>query len=249
MTIVLMTATVALLAIKKEPGLYAFIGILLLVSFVSNLTYQQPPAPKNWVAINTHLGAAPNNVFGLVERQEKLIQLTQQALNSGAKVVIYPENVAVDWISGTQNQWHPIASQAKQLDATIILGAQQDLPDSSFNNILLILGKDGTRYYSARQPMPLGLWRPWSRYTYHSHWNLPGKFVVQNKEVAYLICYEQMIPWPILSSFITAPRPEIVISSANQWFSKPSGYTKQHNVMSAFVRLFAVPSITAINAI
>jgi hypothetical protein len=220
MTISLMAIIASALALKEEPGVYGLIGIMLLVSVMCNLNYQAPKVPNGWAAVNTSLGAAPNNVFGLVQRQSQLIAHSEQALNNGAKVILFPENIAVDWISGTQSQWRSVIERAKQQGATIILGAQQDLPDGSFNNVLLVLGKDGGRYYSARQPMPLGLWKPWSPYTYHAHWQLPGKSQVQGKEVAYLICYEQMVPWPILSSFMTG---------------------------LAFTRLFRTPQLTAIN--
>ena len=227
-----------------------FAGVIILflsTAFLTNLTYTKPKPLEGWAAVNTHLGSAPHDYFSLAYRQFALINLAEQGLNQGFKVLIFPENIAVDWLPGTMTQWQALNPELKAKQATLIIGAQLDHQDGSFDNVLVILGKDGGQILPARQPMPLGLWKPWSKKTYHAHWLDSAKFKVQGVEVAYLICYEQMINWPLLASFMTYPRPEVVISSANQWFSTYSGYMKQHNVMLANARLFGVPTLTTVN--
>lgn len=230
----------------KKPLAY-LACLLVFLSFGANLSYHPPQMPKAWVAINTHLGPAPNNYFSLAYREFALMGLVQQALNQNAKVILLPENIAVDWLPGTQDQWQAIDTEAKQKGASIILGAQLDHADRSFDNTLIVLGQAGPQYLLARQPMPLGLWRPWSQDNYHAHWLNSCDFNLQGQKIAYLICYEQMVPWPLFSSFMTRHKPDVIINSANQWFSRYSGYIKQHNVMLANARLFGKPSLTAVN--
>jgi hypothetical protein len=96
--------------------------------------------------------------------------------------------------------------------------------------------------------MPLGLWKPWKQKTFERHWFNSGKMRVQGMVTAYLICYEEMIPFPVFYSFLFTPKPTIIVSGANQWFAHPSGFTKQSNVLFANARLFGVPVLLAVNS-
>ena len=223
--------------------------VLLITAILANLIYSPTSPPKDWLVINTKLGGTPANIFEIPNRESKLILLAQQALNKNYKVIIFPENIALDWLPGTQFQWQGLNQEATQKGATIILGAQQDLKDGSSNNVLIVLGQSNGQIYPARQPMPIGLWQPWKSKTDNRYWNLPGKFVLQGQETGYLICYEQIVPWSILSLFLQAPYPTVIISPANQWFAMLSGYLKQSNHMRAFARLFGVVTMTSVNFI
>lgn len=222
--------------------------VLLVTAILANLIYLSPSPPKDWVAIHTKLGGTPANIFEIPNRESQLISLAQQALDQNYKVIIFPENIALDWLPGTQFQWQDLNHQAQQKGATIVVGAQEDLKNGSSNNVLILLGQGNDSIYPARQPMPIGLWQPWKSETDNRHWNLPGKFLLQGQETGYLICYEQIVPWPILSLFLQAPYPTVIISAANQWFSTPTGYLKQSNHMRAFARLFGVVTMTAVNS-
>jgi len=247
LAILLMILFVNLPHSKNKIYLIIPISILLVTSMLANLAYLPPSAPKDWIAINTKLGGTPANIFELPTRESQLISLAQKALDKNYKVIIFPENIALDWLPGTQFQWQDLNQQAQQKGSTIVLGAQQDLKDGSSNNVLIVLGQGHDSIYPARQPMPIGLWQPWKSKTDNHHWNLPGKFVLQGQETGYLICYEQIVPWPILSLFLQAPHPLVIISAANQWFSMPSGYLKQSNHMKAFARLFGVATVASVN--
>lgn len=247
LTLLFMLASVVSLCVIKKGWPLLICIILALLSIFANCLYLPKQMPNDWIAINTKLGNAPKSIFDEPQREAKLIEKTREAILKGNKVILFPENIALDWLSGTQYQWKHISELASNKGVTIILGAQQDLLNGSMNNMLILLGKGNWRIYPARQPMPLGLWKPWEKDTYNLHWGLSGKFSVENHVIGYLICYEQIIPWPVLSSFLSAPYPTVIVSAANQWFATRSGYVKQHNVMQSFARLFGVPTITAIN--
>ncbi len=248
LTAVLMLLFVCMTHSKNKIVLIIPTMVLLITAILANLIYFPTSPPKDWVAINTKLGGTPANIFEIPNRESQLISLAQKALDQNDKVIIFPENIALDWLPGTQFQWQDLNQQAQQKGTTIILGTQQDLKDGSSNNILILLGQGTGSIYPARQPMPIGLWQPWKTETDNRHWNLPGKFNLQSQETGYLICYEQIVPWPILSLFLQAPYPTVIISAANQWFAMPSGYLKQSNHMEALARLFGVATMTAVNS-
>ena len=247
LAIVLMLLFVCMTHSKNKIAWIIPTMVVLITAILANLIVLPPSPPKNWVAINTKLGGTPANIFEIPNRESKLISLANQALDQNYKVIIFPENIALDWLPGTQFQWQDLNHEAKQKGATVILGSQEDLQNGSSNNVLILLGQGNGFIYPARQPMPIGLWQPWKPETDNRHWNLPGKFLLQGQEAGYLICYEQIVPWPILSLFLHAPYPRVIISAANQWFSMPSGYLKQSNHMTAFSRLFGIPTITSVN--
>lgn len=245
LTLVLMVLLATCLVRRKFLNIGLIVLLLCFAGF-ANVRYTKPIPPPHWVAINTHLGDMGTSFTALPLRQVPLIAAANTALSEGAKVIIFPENIAADWLISSQEQWSNTLAAAKLAGADIVLGAQIDWPHS-FDNVFILFGADGYHIYPARQPMPFGLWKPWSQNTYRSHWWDSGRMEIQGQTAVYLLCYEQMIPFPVLYSFFHHPQPSVIISGANQWFARMSGYTKQSNVLFANGRLFGVPVLVALN--
>ncbi len=243
LTVALIALLVSLITTRKAIWL---IVLCLAGALILNLRYVPPSPPEGWVAVNTALGKMKSSFIALPLRQVPLIDAANAALTRGAKVILFPENVSADWLMSSQLQWNATLQNAIHDKADIVLGAQID-EHQGFDNVFILFGQDGYQVHPARQPMPLGLWRPWSQATYHTHWFNSGKMTVQDQTVAYILCYEQMIPFPLLYSFLKSPRPTVIVSGANQWFARPSGYVKQQNVLLANARLFGVPVLIAVN--
>jgi hypothetical protein len=245
LTVLLMLFLVSLLTYVT---VFQVLSLFLLgvVALALNIHYERPSPPVGWVAVNTHLGNIGMSFTALPLRQDYLIAAAQSALQSGAKVILFPENIASDWLVSSEMQWASTFVQAKAKQANVILGAQIDT--NMFNNVFILFGQGGYQVHPVRQPMPLGLWKPWKAKTFERHWFNSGKMRVQNRVAAYLICYEEMIPFPVFYSFLLSPKPVIIVSGANQWFARPSGFTKQSNVLFANARLFGVPVLLAVNS-
>jgi hypothetical protein len=64
------------------------------------------------------------------------------------------------------------------------------------------------------------MWRPWSttKAKARSSWFDPVIYELAGKRVIVLICYEQLLIWPILYSMFY--KPDIIISSSNVWWAK-----------------------------
>jgi len=94
--------------------------------------------------------------------------------------------------------------------------------------------------------MPVSMWRPFCARSARIHWLDPGVFVLRGRRVAALVCYEQVLTWPVLLSMIH--QPEVILAPANAWWSRNTSIPGiQHTVLAAWGRLFHVPVITAFN--
>jgi apolipoprotein N-acyltransferase len=78
------------------------------------------------------------------------------------------------------------------------------------------------------------------------HWLDPGIFTLNGRKGAALVCYEQVLIWPVLVSM--AHKPDVIIAPANAWWSHNTSIPCiQHAVLAAWSRLFHIPVITAFN--
>ena len=96
-------------------------------------------------------------------------------------------------------------------------------------------------------PVPLTMWRPWASDGTHAYWFENPVVDVAGERAAVLICYEQVIVWPIL--FSMAGRPTVVVAIANDWWAGCSTIPGiQKNCVLAWSRLFGTPLVTATNS-
>jgi hypothetical protein len=74
----------------------------------------------------------------------------------------------------------------------------------------------------------------------------PGTIDIAGERVAFLICYEQLLVWPILQSAIE--RPTLIVGMANQyWVRNTNIPAAQRASMKAWARLFALPLLISEN--
>jgi len=69
---------------------------------------------------------------------------------------------------------------------------------------------------------------------------------VGGQRVAPLICYEQLIIWPVLQSMLH--NPDLVIAVGNDWWTKGTSITAiQRASTEAWARLFDKPLVMSFN--
>jgi apolipoprotein N-acyltransferase len=74
----------------------------------------------------------------------------------------------------------------------------------------------------------------------------PATFSIGNQRAAVLICYEQLLTWPILQSAVE--RPTIILGIANDYWCRGTRVPQaQLSCTRAWARLFSLPAITATN--
>ena len=74
----------------------------------------------------------------------------------------------------------------------------------------------------------------------------PGTVDVRGHRAAILICYEQLLTWPMLLSAIEKPTLLIAISN-EAWTAATIVPRVQHACVRAWARLFGLPLVSAIN--
>ena len=114
-----------------------------------------------------------------------------------------------------------------------------------YSNVMVVRGMQ-TAVVQQRIPVPMAMWNPFRRDT--ARMDLFGAGVVQigTARVGILICYEQLIVWPLLMTMIQ--HPTVLIAPANDyWAMSTTIPTFQRTATRAWARLFRIPCLIAVN--
>jgi hypothetical protein len=100
-----------------------------------------------------------------------------------------------------------------------ILGPMRSPLSERVDNTMLLVGAESATF-NQRVPVPVGMWWPFSKVSVPLRLNAPGVLAIDHERAAVLICYEQMLTFPILASMLQHPTVIVGISI-------PSGSTTQ----------------------
>ncbi len=114
------------------------------------------------------------------------------------------------------------------------------------DNTMLIVGAESAKFYQ-RVPVPVGMWNPFSRISVPLRLNSPGVLLIDHERAAVLICYEQMLTFPILASMLQ--RPAVIVGISNTfWISHTTIPRYQATAMRGWAKLLRVPYFLAVNS-
>jgi hypothetical protein len=206
------------------------------------------PAPLNgWQGVDTAMNAALGRGNDL-DQHRRLVALVQERAAAGAEVVVLPESalgaltptVARLWTEGTAG-----------LNVTVIAGAIV-INAGGYDNVMAELGKTGAAIrYRARMPVPIAMWQPWRIWSGASGGARATVFAnpvveLRGRRVVPLICYEQLLVWPVLQSALH--RPEAIVAIGNGWWATGTSIPAiQQASVEAWARLFGLCLVTATN--
>jgi hypothetical protein len=151
------------------------------------------------------------------------------------------------WNEATELFWQPTLALLKASGKTIILGAGISKPGTDrFDNVLLIRGAQNGPDLPQRIPVPIGMWRPGTASGVPMHLLASGTVQVAGERAAVVICYEQLLVWPMLMS--ATEHPTLIVRIANDYWAVGARIPAvQKAAMRAWSRLFGIPSFLAIN--
>lgn len=226
----------------RHTGTLPFVGLAIL----ANLSFV-PPISSDWIGINTSVGAGRDS-FEEYERLDALrsaVRKASRAAPEGA-VLVLPELVGGDW-SINKMWWQKEAELLRRREQTALVGAYLPLDSGrSYVNGLFGVGAGDNTTFVDRVPVPISMWRPFSGSGAVTFWFSDGIQTLHGRRVASLICYEQLLIWPVLLS--AAHAPDVYVGAANDWWAKGTSIPSiQRSVTTVWARLFGKPYVWAKN--
>lgn len=239
-----MTAGLAGLVTRIWPAVaIALIGLWLW----SAASWTEPHLPNGWRGVDLDLGASLGREVGF-QRQRDMMAMVRGATGDGALYVVLPESALGFWTPTVERFWTDVLHDG---DATVIAGAVVVYRGGYDNVLVAIDGKGARTLYRERMPVPGSMWQPWRSWFGESGGARAGFFAnpvvaVSAKRVSPLICYEQLIIWPVLQSMLHDP--DFIIAVGNGWWTEGTSIVSiQRAATTAWAKLFAKPLVIAFN--
>ncbi|WP_026622201.1 hypothetical protein M728_006048 (plasmid) [Ensifer sp. WSM1721] len=239
-----MTAGLAGLVTRFWPAVaIALTGLWLW----SATTWTDPKLPEGWRGVDLELGASLGREVGL-QRQRDLIATVRKAAGDGVRFVVLPESALGFWTPTIGRLWTSAFSGG---NSTVIAGAAVVDADGYDNVLVAIDRKGGGILYHERMPVPGSMWQPWGLWLGQSGGARADFFAnpvvsIGAGRAAPLICYEQLIVWPILQSMLHDP--DFVVAVGNGWWTEGTSIVSiQRAATSGWAKLFDKPLVTAVN--
>lgn len=114
-----------------------------------------------------------------------------------------------------------------------------------YDNALIVRGVE-TGTFQQRIPVPIGMWNPLKTMSARLNLNGSGVIDIHGQRAAVLICYEELLTWPVL--FSMAQRPTVLVAVANDyWVAGTPIPSFQLAAVRAWARLFRLPYFAAVN--
>jgi hypothetical protein len=206
-----------------------------------------PIISNGWRGVDLGLGASLGRDRSL-ERQRDLIGLVRAAARSGGTVVVLPESALGFWTPTLERLWQ---GELKGTEIVVIAGAAV-VDAQGYDNVMVMIDASGGRIlYRERMPVPVSMWRPWERWTQETggaRASFFGNPVVEvaDRKIAPLICYEQLVLWPVLHSMLH--RPDTIVLIGNGWWTAGGNIVAiQRASAKAWSRLFGIPLLISFN--
>nr|QCL10771.1 conjugal transfer protein TraB [Rhizobium rhizogenes] len=202
-----------------------------------------------WTSVDLEMGESLGRDLSLTYHRDLIATVRKAAAHKeGIRVVVLPESTLGFWTPTVQRFWQ---EGLRGSDLTIIAGAAIVDP-RGYDNVMVTISADAADVlYRERMPVPGSMWQPWRAWTGQgggARANLFGNAVVQSdgQKLAVLICYEQLLLWPVLQSMLHSPTA--IVATGNGWWTSGTSIVAIQNVsVMAWAKLFGLPVVTAFN--
>jgi hypothetical protein len=232
-----------LMALRPRYGVPAWAALLLLAC----LTYH-PAAPlPGWQGINTAFGGSGINLPDPLTEYKNAQTIQRTALQSDSQVIVFPETSLHRWNSTTDLFWSVQLRQLQSQGKTILVGANVSVPASlAYKNVVIVRGLVGQTLFQQRVPIPVAMWKPGAPDGVPLNLDGPGVLQIGRERAAVLICYEQLLTWPVVTSM--TQHPTVIVGLANDYWAKDTIIPAiQSSCLEAWARLFRLPLVKAVN--
>lgn len=238
-----LAATAAVLAAMTTRAWPLAAAVATLAFAWSASSWTPPVEPEGWRGINTRFRFEASGQYADYYQQVWTIRLVETAADEGARVAILPESAMGLWSGTTERLW---TSKLSSLDVMVNGGAAVVDPVGYDNVMIGVSGKGAEVLYRERMPVPVSMWQPWTTGGAHARFFANPVFEFARLKVAPLICYEQLIIWPVIQSMLH--RPDVVVATGNGWWTGDTNIVAiQRSSAQAWASLFGLPLVMAFN--
>lgn len=204
--------------------------------------------PERWHGVDLQMGASLGRDLSLQRHRDLIATVRQVVANSRNQVIILPESTLGFWTSSVERLWR---DGLRGTEITVIAGAAV-VDAEGYDNVMVEIDARSARIlYHERMPVPVSMWQPWKKWLGEPG-GAPARFFANpvvdaaGKTFAPIICYEQLVVWPILHSLLS--RPDVIILIGNGWWTADGNIVAiQRASATAWARLFDLPLVISFN--
>lgn len=236
--------------LHRWPVLAVVAGVAVVANVGTALWVKPAPWVASWSGRDTHFARlqtdAKPDLLGEGQRVMQILMIAGQV--APGRVVVLPETVLPRVRQGNdfaETMLAAVSASLKAKGSAILVGAEVGAPGQQLQNALVILGDTGSPLVQ-RVPVPIGMWRPWAAESIAADPLASGVGLVAGRKVAYSICYEQLLMFPLLVSMVHGP--DLIVGAANDWWARDTSIPAiQGQALDVWGRLFNLPVVRATN--
>ena len=223
------------------------VAVAIIFSVPAQVLYHPPEPASDWQAVSTHFGGVGLDTTNALAEYAAAQSIQETALTSPARVVVFPETVVSNWNEATDAFWGGTFESLKREGKTILVGANvSDARSRHYFNSIVIRGANRRRDFLQRIPIPIAMWTPGSDRGVPLQLEAPGTLWLAGRRAAVLICYEQLLIWPAITSF--KEHPTLLLGTANDYWADSTTVSQiQRACLTSWARLFHIPMLWAEN--
>lgn len=215
----------------------------------SAATWTEPKLPDAWRGVDLEVGQNLGRDGSLLYHRDLIAtMLRRTAAHPDTRIVVLPESTLGFWTPTIARVWR---DGLRGSGLAVIAGAAVVDPKGYDNVMVAISAYAANILYRERMPVPGSMWQPWLRWPGQgggARADFFGNPVVEfdGIRIAPLICYEQLILWPVLQSMLYSP--DVIVAVGNGWWTKNTSIVAIQKTNSiAWARLFDLPVVMAFN--
>jgi hypothetical protein len=215
----------------------------------SAATWTEPKLPDAWRGVHLEVGQNLGRDGSLLYHRDLIATMLRRTdTHPDTHIVVLPESTLGFWTPTIARVW---LDGLRGSGLTVIAGAGAVDP-KGYDNVMVVISADAAKIlYRERMPVPGSMWQPWLQWTAQgggARADFFGNPVVDvdGFKIAPLICYEQLILWPVLQSMLHSP--EVIVAVGNGWWTENTSIVAiQKASVAAWARLFGLPVVLAFN--
>ncbi|MBW9116385.1 conjugal transfer protein TraB [Rhizobium cauense] len=206
-----------------------------------------PKLEAGWQGVDLQLGDSLGRDSSLTRHSGLAATLRAQRRPDAAHMLL-PESALGFWTPSVDRLWQ---QQLTGTDVDVIAGAAVVEPEGYDNVLVRVSSTESEILYRERMPVPGSMWQPWLPLIGRSGGARADFFAnpivsVGGQRLAPLICYEQLIIWPILQSMLHDP--DLIVAVGNGWWTRGTSIIAiQFATTEAWARLFGKPFVMSFN--